>query len=70
VVNDFDLVSGFLEGESVKQPLITKTRKGENTKEEGGYSKPIAFFRAFQISCFRGEAVSCEERLFPELHAV
>jgi len=119
VVKDFDLVSGILEREIVKQSLITKTRKGEDTKEEGSFRPPLPFFvlskfrsfvvngfevgfmleepeetpyhentkggkherrggcieiqvlfRAFQISCFRGEAVSCEERLFPELHAV
>jgi hypothetical protein len=45
---------------------ITKTRKGENTKEEGDYIKTKALFRlsreiasavfhwgAFQLSCFR-----------------
>ena len=41
------------ERQRVKQPLITKTRKDESTKEERGYLENQALFRVFQISRFR-----------------
>jgi hypothetical protein len=34
-VNGFDLAFGVVSWKTPKQPLITKTRKGKNTKEEG-----------------------------------
>jgi alpha-D-ribose 1-methylphosphonate 5-triphosphate synthase subunit PhnI len=34
VVSDFDLVFGIQERKAMKIPLTTKTRKGEDTKEE------------------------------------
>jgi hypothetical protein len=57
VVKDFDLVSGILEREIVKQSLITKTRKGEDTKEEGSFRPPLPFFvlskfRSFVVNGF------------------
>ena len=43
VVNGLDFVSGILELQSVKKPLITKTRKDENTKEEGERAFVVSF---------------------------
>ena len=45
VMNGFDLGFGIVRGKSMKEPLITKTRRDEITKEDG-------------VGCFRGEAVS------------
>ena len=43
--------------EKRQESLITKTRRYENTKEEGGYIEQSALFRAFQVSCFRDEVL-------------
>jgi hypothetical protein len=52
VVNGFDLAFGVVSWKTPKQPLITKTRKGKNTKEEGLHKieSPFSCFPNFLIS--------------------
>jgi hypothetical protein len=50
---------GAPENTKKRTEAITKTRKGESTKEEGSYKKPLPFFafsnfRAFVVSCCFG----------------